>query len=295
MKTFIVKKQTELTEYLIEVLLDWPKKKIKQYLSHRSVLVNGKERTKYNYPLKAGNVVSVLSEKEATGKQLLAKSFIYPVYEDNDLIVVNKPPGLLTIANESTNTDTLYYKVTDYVRIVSGAKGARIFIVHRLDKDASGFIVFAKNEKSKNDLQGHWDMAGKKYYAVVEGCPKEKSGEIRSCLAESDSFRVHSVRRKNQGKLAITKYKVVKIIPGYSLCEVTLITGRKNQIRVHLSEMGCPIIGDKKYGAKTNPVKQLGLHAYYLSFVHPATKMKMTFQTELPGKLKYFINSSKKP
>lgn len=291
MKGFIVKKQTELMEYLIEALPDWSRKEIKQYLSHGSVSVNGKARTKYNYLLKAGDAVSVSSEKEVTSKQLLTKSFIHPVYEDNDLIVVNKPSGLLTIANETTYSDTLYYKVTDYVRTVSGTKGTRIFIVHRLDKDASGLIVFAKNEKTKNDLQSHWDMAGKKYYAVVEGCPKEKSGEIRSYLAESDSLRVYSVLRKVEGKLAITQYKVIKVVPSYSLLEVGLITGRKNQIRVHLSEMGCPIIGDKKYGAKTNPVKRLGLHAYYLSFVHPITKKKMTFQTELPGKLKYLFYS----
>lgn len=290
MKTFVVKKQAELMEYLIEVLPDWSKKEIKQYLSHGSISVSGKARTKYNYLLRAGDVVSVSSEKEAAGKKLLTKSLIHPIYEDNDLIVVDKPAGLVTIANETTYSDTLYYKVTDYVRAAAGAKEARIFIVHRLDKDASGLIVFAKNEKTKTDLQSNWDTAGKKYYAIVEGCPKEKSGEIRSYLAESDAYRVYSAPRSDQGKLAITRYKVLNTVSGYSLLEVALITGRKNQIRVHLSEMGYPIIGDKKYGAKTNPAKRLGLHAYFLSFTHPAAKKKMTFQTELPGKLKYFLN-----
>lgn len=279
---------------LIEVLPDWSKKEIKQYLFYGSISVNSKVITKYDYLLKTGDAVSVSSEKEANSKRLFAKSFIHSVYEDNDIIVVNKPSGLLTIANEATCTDTLYYKVTDYVRTVSGTKETRVFIVHRLDKDASGCIVFAKNEKTKNILQSNWGVAEKKYYAVVEGCPKEKSGEVRSYLAENDSFRVYSVQKKDQGKLAVTQYKVINTIPGYSLLEVTLITGRKNQIRVHLSGLGCPIIGDKKYGAKTNHVKRLGLHAYYLSIVHPVTKKKMVFQTEIPGKLKYYLKKTTK-
>lgn len=285
-------------KYLIDALPEWSKKEIKQYLSHGSISVNGKARTKYNYQLKPGDTVDISSEKEAANKQLLTKSFIHPVYEDDDLIVVDKPSGLLTIANETNYSDTLYYKVTDYVRTAlsyersAGKKEARIFIVHRLDQDASGLIVFAKNEKAKIDLQGNWDTAGKKYYAVVEGCPKEKTGEIRSYLTENEAYRVYSASKSGQGKLAVTQYKVIKAIPGYSLLDVALITGRKNQIRVHFSEIGCPIIGDRKYGAKTNPVKRLGLHAYYLNFIHPAEKKKMVFQIELPDKIKHFLNLS---
>jgi len=293
-KEFIIKKKIELLAYLKEALPSWSKKKIKQYLSHGSVLVNGKERTKYNYVLRAGDIVSVSSKEWAITRQLLTESFIYPVYDDNDLIVVNKPPGLLTISNETTYSNTLYFKVTDYVRAASGTRESRIFVVHRLDEDVSGLIVFAKTEQSKRELQNNWDTVIKKYYAVVEGCPKEKYGEIKSYLEEDDSFRVRSVTKSDQGKIAITRYRILKVISDCSLLEVRLITGRKNQIRVHLSEMGCPIIGDKKYGAKTNPVKRMGLHAYFLSFMHPVTKKKMVFQTEMPEKLNRMLLSDVK-
>ncbi len=291
MHKFIVQHESGLIEYLPSVLPTWSRKEIKQYLTHGSILVNGQIQTRYDYKLHAGDTVSIISEKESHLKNLLEGYSIYLIYEDNDIIVVDKPSGLLTISNEKTSTDTLYYRVTDYVKTSTSRKDARIFIVHRLDQDASGLVVFAKNEKAKNYLQDNWDKAKKKYYAIIEGCPREKAAEIKSFLVESSAFRVYSTFNHAEGKLAITHYKVLKTVQGYSILEVNLITGRKNQIRVHLSEKGCPIIGDKKYGAKTNPVRRLGLHAYYISFVHPTKKEKMTFQIDMPYRLKSFIDT----
>jgi RluA family pseudouridine synthase len=290
MKEFTVQEEMELMAYLVFVLSDWPRKKIKQYLTHGSVLVNNEAKTTYNYKLRGGDIVRIVSEKESHLKNLLEGHSIHLVCEDDDVIVVDKPPGLLTIANQDTSTNTLYYRVTDYVRAQTGRKDARVFIVHRLDQDASGIVVFAKSEKTKNNLQDNWADVRKKYYAVVEGCPKEKYGDIRSFLTESGNYRVHSTFNESLGKSAITKYKVIKTANDYSLLDITLVTGRKNQIRVHLSEIGCPIIGDKKYDAKTNPARRLGLHAYYIEFVHPAKNEKITFQIEMPAQLKRFFD-----
>jgi len=153
MHKFIVQHESGLIEYLPSVLPTWSRKEIKQYLTHGSILVNGQIQTRYDYKLHAGDTVSIISEKESHLKNLLEGYSIYLIYEDNDIIVVDKPSGLLTISNEKTSTDTLYYRVTDYVKTSTSRKDARIFIVHRLDQDASGLVVFAKNEKAKNYLQ----------------------------------------------------------------------------------------------------------------------------------------------
>jgi 23S rRNA pseudouridine1911/1915/1917 synthase len=295
MQKFTVQKEMELMPYLAFILPKWSRKEIKQYLTHGSISVNDQVTTRYDYKLRPNDIVNIASEKESHLKNLLEGHSIHIIYEDNDVILVDKPSGLLTIANETTSNETLYYKVTDYIRTSAVRKNARVFIVHRLDKDASGIVLLAKNEKAKVFLQEHWDDVKKKYYAIVEGCPKEKSAEIKSLLVESGSFRVHSTFNRSEGKLAITHYKVLKTVKDYSLLEINLITGRKNQIRVHLSEEGCPIIGDKKYDAETNPIKRLGLHAYYISFVHPVKKEKMTFQIEMPHRFKSFITAWEYP
>jgi len=207
------------------------------------------------------------------------------LYEDHDILVVDKRSGLLTVSNATDRENTAYYKLTDYVRKGNKKSNNRIFIVHRLDRDTSGVIVFAKNEKAKHTLQDLWQTFKKTYFAVVNGILEEKEGIIISYLAENSIHKMYSVNTKSpeKGKLAKTGYRVVKESGKYSLLEIDLLTGRKNQIRVQLAEKGNPVAGDKKYGGKDQKIKRLTLHAASLTLVHPFTKEEMTFESKVPG------------
>jgi len=204
------------------------------------------------------------------------------LYEDRDILVVDKISGLLTIGTEKVRENTAYYLLNEYVKKGNLKSKNRIFIVHRLDRDTSGVIIFAKHENAKNFLQDEWQGFEKKYYAVINGTLAEKEGVITSYLAENSVHRMYSVADPEKGKLARTGYKVLKESGRYSLLEIDLLTGRKNQIRVHFSEKGCPVAGDKKYGKKERGIKRLALHAASLTILHPHTKEKMTFKTKIP-------------
>ena len=205
------------------------------------------------------------------------------VYEDREVLVVDKPPRLLTIGTDKERENTAYYILTDYVRKGCLKSRNRIFIVHRLDRDTSGLVVFAKNERAKLFLQHQWDKTEKRYFAVVHGMFAEKSGTITTYLTENKERVVHSTSDASIGKLSTTTYEVLKEAKGYSLLNINLVTGRKNQIRVHLAEKGHPVAGDKKYGKKDDGHKRLTLHAYLLSFIHPFSGKRMTFKTEIPA------------
>ena len=213
------------------------------------------------------------------------------LYEDRDIIVVDKTNGLLTISTDKVKENTAYYLLTNYVRRGNPKSKNRIFIVHRLDRDTSGIIVFAKNEKAKRYLQDNWQKFEKKYYALVKGKLPDKEGVITSYLAENAAHRVYSVTDPEKGKLARTGYKVLKESNKYSLIEINLLTGRKNQIRVHFSEKGHPVVGDKKYGFKERGIKRLTLHAASLTILHPYTKKEMTFKAEIPSYFNSLLNN----
>lgn len=210
------------------------------------------------------------------------------IYEDRDVLVVDKPPGLLTMASERELDKTAYHILTDYVRKGQSKSRNRIFIVHRLDRDTSGLIIFAKTEHAKFFLQSLWDKTEKKYLAVVYGALIEKSGHITTYLTENKACRVYSTQNKSTGKLSTTAYKVLKEKNGYSLLEIDLITGRKNQIRVHLADIGHPVVGDEKYG-KNDGHKRLALHAHSISFIHPFSKKLLKFETEAPSYFAEFV------
>lgn len=212
------------------------------------------------------------------------------LFEDHDILVVDKRHGLLTVSNGKERENTAYYKLTDYVRKGNKKSNSRIFIVHRLDKDTSGVIVFAKSEKAKRVLQDQWQTFSKKYYAVINGILTEKEGIISSYLVENSIHKMYSVKDPEKGKLARTGYKVLQESEKYSLLEVDLLTGRKNQIRVHFAEKGHPVAGDKKYGEKGN-IKRLILHAASLTLVHPFTNVEMTFEAKVPGYFYSLVSS----
>jgi len=213
------------------------------------------------------------------------------LYEDRDILVVDKRCGLLTVSSEREKENTAYYLLNEYVRKGNKKSRNRVFIVHRLDRDTSGILVFAKTETSKYFLQQRWQQFQKKYYAVVHGTLMKKEDIIISYLAENSGYKMYSVDDPQKGKLSRTGYKVLTESKDYSLLEIDLLTGRKNQIRVHLSERGCPVVGDKKYGKKVKNIKRLSLHAASITIIHPYSKKKMTFETAIPPYFKLLIGS----
>lgn len=224
----------------------------------------------------------------------MKKDRINIIYEDKFIIVVNKPSNLLTISTENEKEKTLFHKVINYEKQKN--KNNKIFIVHRLDKDTSGLIVFAKSEKVKRILQDNWDKMAKVrgYVAVVEGKVEKKCDTIKNWINEGANFISYTSDKPNDGKLAITKYELINTSKRYSLVKIEILTGRKNQIRVHMKNIGNPIIGDKKYGAKTNPLNRLGLHANILELEHPITHQILKLESNVPTNFLQMFSNKKK-
>ena len=275
MEKYIVKENEILIEFLKKMFSNLSKNSVKSLLHNEKVFVNGNMTTKYNYELNIGDVVEI--------REKVAKN-IDIIYEDKDIIVINKPSGLLTVATEKEKNKTAYYLVMEYLKKKN--KNNRIFIIHRLDKDTSGIIMFAKNERAKHLYQDNWNDIVKKrcYYAVIDGKMENKEGTIKSYLKENGNM-VYSVKDRS-GKLAITEYKVLKERKNISLLDINLKTGRKNQIRVHMKENKTPILGDLKYGEKSKLINRLALHAYKLELVKPVTKKLLTFEINMPNEFK---------
>lgn len=275
MEKYIVKENEILIEFLKKTFSNLSKNSVKSLLHNEKVFVNGNMTTKYNYELNIGDVVEI--------REKVAKN-IDIIYEDKNIIVINKPSGLLTVATEKEKNKTAYHLVMEYLKKKN--KNNRIFIIHRLDKDTSGIIMFAKNERAKHLYQDNWNDIVKKrcYYAVIAGKMENKEGTIKSYLKENGNM-VYSVKERS-GKLAITEYKVLKERKNISLLDINLKTGRKNQIRVHMKENKTPILGDLKYGEKSKLINRLALHAYKLELVNPVTKKLLTFEINMPNEFK---------
>ena len=276
---FLVTEHSGLLEFLLSNLKKQSRNNVKSLLSHRQVLVDGKIITQYDYPLKNGQTIQILPSINRQAKQ---HDELKILYEDPDLIVINKPAGLLSIASDREKERTAYHFATNYVRRSQPTN--RIFIVHRLDRDTSGVLMFAKNQTMKQALQDQWDslVSRRGYVAIVEGKLSKKSGRVQSWLKETKTMLMYSSNKPGDGLKAITNYEVIKENKDVSLVKIHLETGRKNQIRVHMKDLGHPVVGDKKYGAKTNPLKRLGLHAYKLELTHPFSNQLLCFETAIP-------------
>lgn len=233
-------------------------KEAKQHLKNGNVIVNNQRITQFHHPLKPQDKLLIMKH---------TPSFDI-VYEDNDVIIVDKKAGIPTIATDKNKENNLYYMVSSYVK--KNNKKNKIFVVHRLDKDTSGIVMFAKNVKAKEYLQNNWANFTRKYIALVVGKLTKKHDVLKNYLVEKDN---HIVYVSDKGKLAITEYSVIKEKNNQSLLDITIHSGRKNQIRVQLNHIGHPIIGDRKYGH--NKADRLKLHAYYLEWIHPVTHQKM--------------------
>jgi len=233
-------------------------------------------------PLTISGKGIVVRKQSIPVNRLLARGLVI-LYEDRDILVVNKPPGLLTVGTDTDKSRTAYFILTDYVRKGCARSRNRVFIAHRLDRETSGVLVFAKSEEAKLRLQKQWQETEKKYLAVVHGKCKRRSGTISTYLAENKAHVVYSTTDPASGKLAHTAYRVLRQTKDFALLEVDLLTGRKNQIRVHLAGIGHPIVGDKKYGKGDESHARLALHARAISFKHPFSGKQLVFSAKVPA------------
>ena len=279
-KNFSIQAPAELLPFVTENLPEIKRTRLKQMLAHNQIAVNGTPVRQFNHPVQPGDTVSVNFTREF---QVFYNRRLKIVYEDDDLLVVNKGYGLLSMGNDKVKDGTAYSILKDYLKRKDPRN--KIFIIHRLDRDTSGLMMFAKNEKAKEAMQHNWNnmVLNRKYVTVVEGHVEEPQGVVRSYLGETSQFEVFSTDDPSQGKLAVTRWTRRKEGSEYSLLEVELDTGRKNQIRVHMKDIGHPISGDRKYGAEASPIHRLALHARTLRFIHPVTRREMLFETPVPS------------
>ncbi len=281
MKELEVNQESLLYEYLRNNIKG-SKNNIKSLLTKEMIRVNGKTITKYNYGLKKGDRIEI-------GAKKIESSYgnIKIIYEDKDFLVVDKKSGILTIATEDnkTSTNNLYNILLSYMK--KRNSNSKLYVVHRLDKDTSGVVLFAKNKKLQEKLQENWNLIAKRiYYAVVNGITKDKE-TLTSYLKDDDSLMTHKTDEKN-GKLSITNYKMIKHNDNYSLLEIEIKTGRRNQIRVQLKDINHPLVGDSKYGKdKTN--KRLMLHASKLIIKNPLNNREYVFESNLDKSFYDFV------
>lgn len=276
-----VEESIELLPFLLKVLSNRSRNSVKSILARGQVKIDDYIVTQYNYSLQPRQTVAVLKNKAAIREDKLTGLTI--MHEDEDIIVINKDAGLLSIASLKEKELTAHNKLMKYVG--NKDRQNRVFVVHRLDKDTSGVMMFAKSEKIKRILQNDWKERVKErlYAALVEGKVLKEKGYISSWLKESSTHLMYSSPRKNDGLQAITHYKTIQSNNAYSLMEISLETGRKNQIRVHMQDLGYPVVGDKKYGSTKNAIGRLGLHAKALSFLHPTSGELLRFEADMPN------------
>lgn len=270
----------ELMTFLLAKMGGMSRNSVKSLLAHRQVMVNNKITTQFNLTLQPNDFVSVNSGR---GNIELSHPKLRIVFEDSYLIVVEKKEGLLTVSTGNSDETTAFSILKTYVKKSSPQN--RIYVVHRLDRETSGIIMFAKNREVQFTLQENWHriITRRIYVALVEGKVEKENDTIVTWLTENEkSLKIHSSNFDNGGQQAITHYKCIKSNDNFSLLEIELETGRKNQIRVHMQGIGHPIVGDKKYGASESPIGRLGLHARLLAFYHPVTTEIVSFETSVP-------------
>jgi tRNA pseudouridine32 synthase/23S rRNA pseudouridine746 synthase/23S rRNA pseudouridine1911/1915/1917 synthase len=212
------------------------------------------------------------------------------LYEDRDLIVINKKSGLLSVKAFYEKEKTAHKLLTNYIRKGNTKSRKQLYVVQRLDRETSGVLVFAKSIQAKDNLIRQWESVKKKYLAVVHGQLPEKSGTITSYLVENENYNVYSIDDSKRGKLARTRYKVIKETKRFSTLEIDLLTGRKNQIRVHFFELGHPVLNDDKYGKKYKSKGHLALHSNSITFKHPYSNKTLTFKADIPAYFERFLN-----
>ena len=287
-RQFQVSCRCELLPYLTGLPLGLSRKQAKDLLRFRAVTVKGKATVRHDTELAPGDVVTIAARKQASDAAL-ERYGLTIVHLDDAVVVVEKPAGLLSMGSEREKEKTAYRILNTHLKALMKTPAQQVFIVHRLDRETSGLMMFARTESAQAALQRDWKGVIKRYLAVVEGLPADAQGTLKDRLVEGKSLMVHRV--EEGGELAITHYRVLGAKGARSLLELTLETGRRNQIRVQLAALGHPVAGDRKYGAKTDPARRLALHACELKFRHPVSGAPMEFHSALPARLKALIDA----
>lgn len=276
---YIVKEDKPLLEFLLDSIENTSRTKIKSTLQGRGVKVNGKVITQFDYPLKSGMKVAVSKSKQTS--EMFKNRYIKIVYEDRYIVVVEKNVGILSMAagHSSLNVKTVldsYFKTS--------RQKCTAHVVHRLDRDTSGLMIYAKDMQTEQILEHEWHdiVYDRRYVAVVSGEMEDDYGTMTSWLKDNKAYITYSSPYDNGGKYAVTHFHTLDRTTDHSLVEFRLETGRKNQIRVHSADMGHPVCGDIKYGNGDDPIGRLCLHAYVLCFYHPITRRRMEFETPIP-------------
>lgn len=295
-RVFAWRNETEETQPLMEFVmknsLNSKRSDVKTWLRYGHLMINGVVTTAFNAPVEPGQWVELNIARPFV---VLKHPRLQLVYEDDDVIVVNKGYGLLSVSTESHRKEESAFSILrDYVKRQHPTN--KLYVVHRLDRDTSGLMMFTKTEEAQEALRHNWNnmVLERTYVALLEGALRQDSGYVKSRLAENSQFVVYSTDDPGEGKLAVTHYKVLKKANGFTLAEFSLDTGRKNQIRVHCKDMGHPIVGDRKYGAKHSPINRLALHARTLRFAHPITRKDMRFETPVPSRFMALVKGGNK-
>lgn len=277
---YVVERDGRLLEWLLENVKHLSKSKIKQTLQGRGVKVGKKTVTQFDYPLTAGTKITFSKTKR--NNDIFKNRYVKIVYEDRHLVVVEKNAGILSMAagHASLNVKAV---LDDYFK--KSRQKCTAHVVHRLDRDTSGLMIYAKDKQTELLLEQDWHniVYDRRYVAVVSGEMEQTEGTVSGWLKDNKAYFTYSSPTDNGGKFAVTHFHVLNRRNGYSLVEYKLETGRKNQIRVHSADMGHPVCGDAKYGCGDDPVGRLCLHAYVLCFRHPVTHEAMTFETPIPA------------
>ena len=271
----------KLLDFLFQAMPDRKRTTVKDYLKHNQVKIGENVTRQWDTELQPGDVVKVNTSREW---QTFKSSRLSIVYEDEDIIVVNKGYGLLSMGTDRKNEGTAYWLLRDYVKRQDPRN--KLFIVHRLDQHTSGLMMFARTQEAKEAMQHNWNnmVLERRYVAIVEGgAPDPAEGSVESYLAENSAHEMYSTDKPGEGQFAVTFYRTLRSRGQYAMVELQLETGRKNQIRVHMKDLGHPIAGDRRYGAKTSPIHRLCLHAQTLRFIHPTTHRDMNFTSNLPA------------
>ena len=280
-RNITVEQEATLLPFLLELLKEQSKTSVKALLSHGQIWVNQQATTQFDTPLHAGDVVTISYNRR---KVVFNNPLLNIIYEDDSVIVVNKREGLLSVSTAKVRERTAFHILSDYLK--KSDPRNKLFVLHRLDRDTSGLMMFAKTRAVQEKMQSNWNemITERTYVAVVEGRPEKDSDLITTQLKENAEARVYVVA--DGGKDAITRYHLLRTNEKYSLLELNLETGRKNQIRAQMEYIGHPIAGDYKYGAETDPTGRLMLHAQRLYFIHPETDEEMRFDTRIPDSFK---------
>lgn len=280
---------TQLLQFLLDKEVRKSRNAIKSLLAHKQIKVNNKLQTQFDFELKAGDRVSVMKFNQARKRNRMKGLTI--VFEDEYIIVIEKEPGILSVGTEKEKTLTVFNVLNNYVK-AKGKKDSRIFVLHRLDREVSGLMIFSKDAETQSICQRNWNVIvpEHKYTAVVEGQLEPEKGTIKSWLTENKNYMIFSSSFDNGGLEAVSRYKTLKKAKHCSLLEIDLVTRRKNQIRAQLNQLKHPIVGDRKYGASSNPIKRIALHSQSMVIVHPISGQKLEFESNLPKSFSILLN-----